>query len=60
MLGLRETYLSAVTKVSAGQKLSSNHLTPNILYMMLWAALFCHFSISGSLGWLKFGSPNQM
>jgi hypothetical protein len=28
MLGLRETDLSAATKVSAGQKLNSYHLTP--------------------------------
>jgi hypothetical protein len=33
MLGLRETDLSAVTKVSAGQKLSSNHLTPQYFYI---------------------------
>src|SRR5690606_268696 len=45
MLGLRETDLSAVTKVSAGQKLSSNHLNPNVLYMMLCAALYSFQSI---------------
>jgi hypothetical protein len=39
MLGLRETDLSAVTKVSAGQKGSYKHLNPNILYMMLAAGL---------------------
>jgi hypothetical protein len=33
--GLRETSLSADTKVGAGQKDSHNHITPNILYMML-------------------------
>jgi hypothetical protein len=33
--GLRASSLSAVTKVGAGQKRSSNHLNPNILYMML-------------------------
>jgi len=38
--GLRASSLSAVTKVGAGQKLSSNHLNPNILYMMLAAVFF--------------------
>ena len=33
--GLRASSLSAVAKVEAGQKHSSNHLTPNVLYMML-------------------------
>ena len=33
--GLRGAYLSAVTKVGAGQKDLLKHLTPNILYMML-------------------------
>ena len=35
--GLRALSLSAVTKVSVGQKGSFKHQTPNILYMMLWA-----------------------
>jgi len=32
---LRASSLSAVTKTDAGQNDSSNHLTPNVLYMML-------------------------
>jgi hypothetical protein len=35
--GLRASSLSAVAKADAGQKHSSNHLTPNVLYMMLAA-----------------------
>jgi len=38
--GLRASSLSAVTKVGAGQKASHKHLTPNILYMMLWLCCF--------------------
>ncbi len=38
--GLRASSLSAVTKADAGQKVSSNHLTPNILYMMLGCVIF--------------------
>jgi hypothetical protein len=34
MLGIAGSSLSAVTKANAGQNISSNHLTPNILYMM--------------------------
>lgn len=50
MLGLRETDLSAVTKVSAGQKLSSNHLPPPIfLYMMLCAELYNNVLIAFSI-----------
>ena len=41
--GLRASSLSAVTKVGAGQKRSSNHLNPNILYMMLYTVVI--FSI---------------
>ena len=33
--GLRASSLSAVAKADAGQKHSRNHLTPNVLYMML-------------------------
>jgi hypothetical protein len=33
--GLRATTLSAVAKADAGQNTSHNHLTPNVLYMML-------------------------
>ena len=33
--GLRASSLSAVAKANAGQKLSYNHLNPNVLYMML-------------------------
>jgi len=33
--GLRASSLSADTKVDAGLKDSSNHLNPNVLYMML-------------------------
>ena len=40
MLGMRESKLSAVTKVGAGQKGSRKHLNPNILYMMLPAGVF--------------------
>jgi len=35
MLGLRESSLSAATKVAAGQNDSCKYLIPNILYMML-------------------------
>jgi hypothetical protein len=35
--GLRATSLSAVAKADAGQNISSNHLNPNVLYMMLAA-----------------------
>jgi hypothetical protein len=34
-LGIAGSSLSAVTKADAGQKFSSKHLTPNILYVML-------------------------
>jgi hypothetical protein len=33
--GLRASSLSADTNAEAGQKLSDNHLTPNVLYTML-------------------------
>jgi hypothetical protein len=33
--GLRASSLSAVAKADAGQKHSRNHLTPNVLYVML-------------------------
>ena len=33
--GLRASSLSAVVKADAGQNTSRNHLTPNVLYMML-------------------------
>jgi len=39
--GLRATTLSAVAKADAGQNSSSNHLNPNVLYMMLCARAFC-------------------
>jgi hypothetical protein len=38
--GLRVSSLSAVTKVGAGQKGLRNHLTPNILYMMLAIVIY--------------------
>jgi hypothetical protein len=34
MLGLRCASLSAITKADAGQNASSNHINPNVLYMM--------------------------
>jgi hypothetical protein len=37
--GLRATFLSAVAKANAGQNTSHNHLNPNVLYMMLAAAI---------------------
>jgi len=40
MLGIAGSTLSAVTKANAGQNISSNHLTPNILYMMLGAGIY--------------------
>ncbi|TCO09393.1 hypothetical protein EV194_103306 [Natronoflexus pectinivorans] len=50
--GLRCASLSAVTEVGAGQKGSSNHLNPNILYMMLafvinlqWGLLIRYYRI---------------
>ena len=42
--GLRASSLSAVAKADAGQKHSSNHLTPNVLYMMLCAVFIFFFS----------------
>ncbi len=39
--GLRASSLSAVTKADAGQKPWHNHLTPNVLYMML--AVVIHY-----------------
>ena len=33
--GLRASSLSAIAKADAGQNTSINHLTPNVLYMML-------------------------
>lgn len=41
--GLRASSLSAVAKADAGQKYSSNHLTPNVLYMMLAFRFFIQF-----------------
>jgi hypothetical protein len=38
--GLRASSLSAVTNADAGQKTSNNHLTPNVLYMMLGTGIF--------------------
>ena len=38
--GLRASSLSADTKADAGQNTSCNHLNPNVLYMMLAAALY--------------------
>ena len=35
--GLRASSLSAGTKADAGQNASYNHLTPNVLYIMLAA-----------------------
>lgn len=40
MLGIAGSSLSAVTNVDAGQKLARNYQTPNVLYMMLGAAIF--------------------
>jgi len=37
--GLRATFLSAVAKANAGQNTSHNYLNPNVLYMMLAAAI---------------------
>gem|GEM_PF-6965552 len=45
--GLRASFLSADTKADAGQNASSNHLNPNVLYMMLCAVvIFCHIFLS--------------
>ncbi len=33
--GFRASFLSAVTKVNAGQNASNNQLNPNVLYMVL-------------------------
>ena len=38
--GLRAPSLSAVAKADAGQNTSCNHMTPNVLYMMLCADIF--------------------
>lgn len=40
MLGIAGSSLSAFTKAGAGQKGSSSHLNPNILYMMLGVGYF--------------------
>lgn len=42
--GLWASYLSADTKANAGQNASSNHLSPNVLYMML-PVVFMQFLI---------------
>jgi hypothetical protein len=34
-------FLSAVAKADAGQNTSNNHLTPNVLYMMLATGFIC-------------------
>jgi hypothetical protein len=41
--GLRASSLSADTKADAGQRTSSNHLNPNVLYMMLGTVLILFF-----------------
>jgi hypothetical protein len=38
--GLRASALSAVAKANAGQNISSNHLNPNVLYMVLGNVYF--------------------
>lgn len=47
--GLRASTLSAVTKADAGQNASSNHLNPNVLYMML---AVCGFLIGHFLSFI--------
>jgi hypothetical protein len=48
-LGLRASFLSAVTKANAGQDVSNNHLNPNVLYMMLAAVVLFFFGELGSV-----------
>ena len=43
--GLRATSLSAAAKVDAGQKTSSNHIDPNVLYMMLATGVHLYPSV---------------
>lgn len=38
---LQASLLSTITKIDAGQKISRNYQTPNILNMMLGGRTFC-------------------
>ena len=46
--GLRASSQSAVTKAYAGQNTSSNHLNPNVLYMMLQAGVYLFINFNSS------------
>lgn len=51
--GLRASSLSADTNAEAGQKLSDNQLTPNVLYTMLWHVYFSNHVILNCLFYTK-------